>query len=1011
MSTGSHSNEWIVPLTISNCNNNHVLNVKVDTGAQKNLLSYDDYFKLKPRPNMYPSNVRLVSYTKHAIEVFGKTFIRVNFDKNFYLIEFIVVKSNSLPILGLHDANALGLINHINAVGNVKNSFTEEIYKQYPNLFSGLGCLPGLHRIKLKPDAIPVRRPCTKVPFPMKKQLQEKLKQMEKNHIILPVAEPTEWVNSLTLVPKKCDDIRVCLDPRPLNKYIIREHFALPTREELMSQFAGAKWFSKIDANSAFWQVKLDEESSFLTTFSTPFGCYRFLRLPYGICSASEHFHRVLYNLLSGIKGVLTQMDDVVVFGATKEEHDASLHEVLNILGENNLTLNKEKCTFGVQTIKFMGEIVSKDGIYPDPDKIKAIQQLVPPTSKTDLQKFLGMVNYLARFIPGYSDATELLRSLLKKSSVWHWTELHASAWTQLKTMVTKSPVLLFYNPNNDITIAADSSKSALGAVLLQRDENDNVRPVAYASRALTITEQKYAQITKELLAISFACERFHQYIMSKHFTVQTDHKPLISLFSKEFSKCPLRVQRLLLSLQRYDFNAVFVPGKLMYTADLLSRFVNNTNSSDKIKIESILNYHVGAVMTSSFCSMSEKSKSKLCAVTSKDEELSIIKSYVLDGWPKYRNLCHPLAKPYWQYKEEFSFIDGLLFRGTRLVIPKSLRGDYLDRLHFGHLGETKCKARANETIFWPGINHDIINIVSSCHTCAKHRAQNQREPLLPHPEPLFPYQRVGLDLFSCFSQDYLILVDYYSSYPEIVKLTSTKTCAILNALKPIFARWGKPETLISDNAPQLVSDEFDHFCMEWGIDHVPSSPYLPRSNGMAERGVQSAKKLIKKTVETGQDLHQALLVMRSTPLQCGLSPAQLLLGRRLRNNLPIFSSLLDTNSSNYSRNFSEEKKNYKKYYDQHTKQLPELRIGAQVYIYNTSENMWNVSAQVVEQLSSRSYLLKASNGAFYKRNRVHLKPQTFRLESTRNNVVKTPVTKRISSRVKLKPDRLMYYS
>ena len=471
-------------------------------------------------------------------------------------------------------------------------------------------------------------------------------------------------------------------------------------------------------------------------------------------------------------------------------------------------------------------------------------------------------------------------------------------------------------------------------------------------------------------------------------------------------------MQRLLLSLQRYDFTAYHVPGKCMYTADVLSRFVNNEKVSTVSPLEDVLDTHTNAIVATITSSLSANLIEELRNETEVDEQLCLLKHYILDGWPVHRNNCQTSTKQYWQFKDELSYIDGLIFRGNCLIIPHKLREKYLNRVHYGHLGESKCKARARESIFWPGITNDIINVVSSCNVCAKHRSQNIKEPLMPQPEPLLPYQRVGLDLFTYASKDYVIIVDYYSSFPEIIPVTSTKAATIINVLKSTFARWGKPETLVSDNAPQLICSEFDDFCTQWEIDHCTSSPYLPRSNGMSERGVQSSKQLIKKCINSSQDFYQSLLILRSTPLQCGLSPAQLIMGRRIRNNLPLYDNLLNTNACNFKRNFTKEKVKYKHYYDKHCKNLPELSIGTYVYIYDTNRKLWDTQAQVMEKLSARSYLVKTIDNVFYRRNRVHLRPKTFYLENDHSpSIDKTFVHLRKSKRVTKQPSRLIYYN
>ena len=369
-------------------------------------------------------------------------------------------------------------------------------------------------------------------------------------NVIAKVDEPTEWVSSLVIVEKKNGNLRICLDPRDLNKAIMREHYKLPSREEIASQFTGAKIFSKLDASSGFWQVQLDDASSRLCTFITPFGRYRFLRLPFGISSAPEVYHKIIHDLYEGLPGVNTMMDDIIVWGTTQEEHDKRLRQVMEIARRANLTLNREKCLFSVNRLTFIGDVLCEDGIQPDPAKIAAIMNMKRPENKTEVQRFLGMVNYLGKFLPHLSTKTAPLRNLLDERNEWSWQESQENAWIELKEILTSEPLLQFYDPEKPIRISADASKDGLGAVLLQQ-KDDRWLPVVYASRAMSEAEQRYAQIEKELLAITFACERFHQHIYGQELEVETDHKPLIPLFSKSLSDCPLRIQRLMIRLQR----------------------------------------------------------------------------------------------------------------------------------------------------------------------------------------------------------------------------------------------------------------------------------------------------------------------------------------------------------------------------------------------------------------------------------------------------------------------------
>lgn len=322
-----------------------------------------------------------------------------------------------------------------------------------------------------------------------------------------------DCVSSLVVVMKKNNQLRVCLDPRDLNRSIEREDYQLPSREEITAQFAGAKYFSKLDASSGFWQIELDEESSRLCTFITPFGRYRFLRLPFGVCSAPEVFHKIVHNLFAHIPGVNTMMDDIVVWGSTQQEHDTRLKQVLDIAQEANLKLNRDKCEFNVSQMTFIGDVISEQGVQPDPKKVAAILNMERPQNQQDVQRFLGMINYQRKFIPDLSTKSAQLRSLLEKRNEWMWQDAQEKAWCQLKEALTQEPVLHFYDSREPTKLSADASKNGLGAVLLQQHDQ-NWFPIAYASRAMTDAETRYVQIEKELLAMTSACERFHQYIM-----------------------------------------------------------------------------------------------------------------------------------------------------------------------------------------------------------------------------------------------------------------------------------------------------------------------------------------------------------------------------------------------------------------------------------------------------------------------------------------------------------------
>ncbi|XP_021355871.1 uncharacterized protein K02A2.6-like [Mizuhopecten yessoensis] len=301
-------------------------------------------------------------------------------------VHFVVAEKAATAILGVKACDKLNLVKRVfNIDKSTQSASTESIVQDFSDVFEGLGCLPGYHSIQVDSSVKPVVHPCRKVPFAIQDRLKDEIDRMEKLEVICKEDNPTQWVSSMVVVEKKNGQLRVCLDPRDLNRAIQREHYKLPTREEIMSKFKDTKYFSKLDASSGFWQMRLDSDSSKLTCFNTPFGRYRFLRLPFGISSAPEVYHKAIHMLFEHVEGASSIMDDIIVWGSTLEEHNQRLRKVLEATRAANLKLNKDKCVCGVQSLTFIGDVVSAEGMKPDPLKVRAIQT---SESKKDVQRF-----------------------------------------------------------------------------------------------------------------------------------------------------------------------------------------------------------------------------------------------------------------------------------------------------------------------------------------------------------------------------------------------------------------------------------------------------------------------------------------------------------------------------------------------------------------------------------------------------------------------------------------------
>ncbi|GBM86638.1 Transposon Ty3-G Gag-Pol polyprotein [Araneus ventricosus] len=339
-----------------------------------------------------------------------------------------------------------------------------------------------------------------RVPIPLKDVLQKKLDEMITQEIIEPVDEASEWYAPMVIVPKKQGDIRICVDISELNKSIQRETYPMASVDYTLREFNNAKILSIIDANSGFWQIMLHPESSAFTTLIAPFGRFKFKRVPFGISYGPEVSQKRIRECLKGLNGVVGLMDEFVVYGETEKEHDERLYQVLQRLQDSGWTLNAEKCQFRKKSIKFLGHIISADGICPDPTKTEAIKKMSQPTNITELKRFLGMMNFFRKFVPNLTDMAEPLHAMLKADATWTWGPKE-KALGRIKESLCNPPVLTLYDCKKSVYLSADASSYGIGAMLYQI-KNSSKLPIAYASRTLSATERGYAQTEKEALVV-----------------------------------------------------------------------------------------------------------------------------------------------------------------------------------------------------------------------------------------------------------------------------------------------------------------------------------------------------------------------------------------------------------------------------------------------------------------------------------------------------------------------------
>ena len=429
-----------------------------------------------------------------------------------------VVKGLDRCLLGRPAITKLNLLELKYPSASVSEVITlESVKEKYPNLFRELGEMSGEYHITLKegakPYALSVPR---RVPIPLLPQVKQELENMEKTGVIFRVDQPTDWCAGMVVVPKPNGKIRICVDLSRLNEKVKRENFPLPSIDQSLGLLSGAKYFSKIDLNFGFWQTKLSDDSKLLTTFITPFGRFAFNRLVMGLSSSSEYFQKRMTQLVDSIDGVLCQTDDILVFGRTETEHDERLHKVLSRLHEANLTINPAKCEFRKTTIKYLGHILGPNGVSADPDRVEGINQLEAPTDVHGVRRLLGMINQLGKFTPLLAEYSKPIRDLLSSKNEFYWGPDQQRSFDLIKQTLTNSPVLALYDPNRYTVLRTDASSYGLGCALFQKQDDGEMKPVSFASRALSPTEQRYSTIEKEALGVTYGCEKNRDFLIGK---------------------------------------------------------------------------------------------------------------------------------------------------------------------------------------------------------------------------------------------------------------------------------------------------------------------------------------------------------------------------------------------------------------------------------------------------------------------------------------------------------------
>ena len=645
---------------------------------------------------------------------------------------------------------------------------------------------------------------------------------------------------------------------------------------------------------------------------------------------------------------------------------------------KKGLTLNSSKCEYNKRSLEFLGHTFGNEGISPSDLKIKAILELPDPKNTSEVRSLLGMTNFCgAEFIPNYATLTHELRQLTKKYTQWSWTERHTECLKKIKEALSRACSLAYFDPNKHTEIHTDAGPVGISAMLSQ-----NGRIVQFASRALSAVEQRYSQTEREALAITWACEHFHIYIFGAPFTVFTDHKPITSIFNNTRSQLSARIECWVLRTQPYDMTVIYRPGH-DNPADYLSHHPTHLPPSDREQkiAEEYINY-ILSTSTPKAMTIDE-----VATEMAKDKTLTTVIQAILTN--KWHGVEDGINKATFHTlhanRAELSLAhkDSIILKGHRIALPEAVQNRAVKIAHAGHQGIVKTMALLREKVWFKNMQPLVEENIKNCHTCQISAHKPTREPLQMSPLPAAPWAEVSADFGHLQNGKYLLVVtDEYSRYVVVVILDSIST-SVIPRLDKIFAEFGVPVFLKTDNGPPFNSHEFKIYASITGFRHRRITPLWPQANGETERFMRTVKKSIKAALNKGrswkQELFKFLLDYQMTPhCTTGAPPATILFGRTIKNHLPHLITPIAEDPSIRERD-TEAKRKIKQYADRKAYvKSNDLRVGDTVIVKsdNTSKALTPYQPNPMTIIKKKGSMITAThkgsqttrNSSFFKK-------------------------------------------
>jgi hypothetical protein len=785
-------------------------------------------------------------------------------------------------------------------------------------------------------DALPARQRAYRVAPSQETLIREGVNELLQRRLIR--ESNSDYGAPVVMVPKKDGRYRFCVSYKKLNEQLKDPAWPMPHLFDALTRLGRSRYFSTLDMKSGYHQIKVADADQHKTAFVTPWACYEFLVVPFGIKTAPSHFMKVMELVLRGLPNVIAYLDDILVHSTTFEEHLNHLAAVFDRLRTANLKLHPGKCVFAQQRCKFLGHIISSEGITPNPEKVRAIADFPRPTDVKKVRQFLGVTSFFRRHIPDYAKKARDLHQLLKKEQPFIWTAKTEDSFVALKQTLLHAPVLKSPDFTREFIITTDASSFALGAVLTQQFPNQNGTvdefPIAFASRALRPNELNYTVSEKELLAVMFAIQQFDCYVQSKHFTIRCDHRPLQFILSNKTSK-NARLERWSILLQAYNFTTEYREGRSIAHADGLSRNPpvpreTVAQTPEKVVCGIIDELDSAATLLPNPEDIPEYIP-LLDVITLREEQrkdvfCQLYLTYfdrVTRGVPNHA--VPPEAEKFHLSPNEVLLKEVRVQAGPSIrtcyavVIPDRLRHHVMMSYHHtpwsGHQGTEKTFRKMVPRVYWPGMQRDIKSFCQSCPSCQKIKINSSKRPnpmTIPR-LPSQPFEIVAIDIVgplppSRHGNRYLLTVlDHLTRFCEAIPIR-TQTAEEVGRVfvDQIICRFGTPKCLISDRGGNFTSKLFRQICSELKIRRVLTSAYHPQSNGALERTHRTIKNSLTAYVHKDQRrwdeyIPKIIYAYNSAPHSAtGFSPGYLLFGRELELPLDHLASM-DTIQENKS--------------------------------------------------------------------------------------------------------------